>query len=147
MFIRLTAFQSHQTRYRNKIHHFTRQKLENSGLLQVEENSNNNGKNGNSIVEQLMLNNVSSSSSEPQESGTDSGGQDADDGTFPFNVIHEAIVRPIFYLVRNYKDCNNRNTGIYYSKMAWWKRNRPVITLWIIDRSGTGISNWRSYDL
>lgn len=39
-----------------------------------------------------MLNNVSSSSSsEPQESGTDSGGQNADAGTFPFNVIHEAI--------------------------------------------------------
>lgn len=63
------------------------------GLLQVEENnSNNNGTNGNSIVEQLMLNNVSSSSSsEPQESGTDSGGQNADAGTFPFNIIHEAI--------------------------------------------------------
>ncbi len=59
---------------------------ENSSLLQVGENSSNNSTNDNSASEQLMLNNISSAtSSESLESGTDSGGQNVNAGTSPYN--------------------------------------------------------------
>ncbi len=66
---------------------------ENLGLIQIKENSNNNGTNENSNLEQLVLNNVSSATlSESPETGTDSGGQEVNSGTSPYDVIHDAII-------------------------------------------------------
>ena len=124
---------------------------ENLELPQVEEDSNNNGTNSNSISEQLLVNNISSTtSSQSQGSGIDSSdsGQNMSSGTSPFKIITYALVpEPSSILSVIIRTAIVAILVFYYSEMAWRKRNWAVISIWITNRSGIGISNWGSYDL